>query len=379
VKIAVNTRLLVPSKMDGIGRFTYETLLRILQEHPDIDFYLIFDRKINEVLFNFPSNAKYISLAPQARHPILWIIWFEYVLKNYLNKHSFDLFLSPEGWIPPNLKCKSLAVIHDLNFAHYPENILKSHRMFLNHYFPKYAERAKRIATVSNYTKQDLIKTYSLSDDKIDIVYNGANEVFKVAASEEIHRIKTNHGLYNHYFIFIGTIHPRKNLESLFKAFDQFKSKTQQNIDLVIVGNKKWWPESLEKTFQNLTHKKSIHFLGRIDDEELSILLSGAIALTYIPVFEGFGIPILEAFQCETAVITSKVTSMPEVAGGAALLCDPFKTGEIAEAMERLSSDASLRSNLINQGSERAKHFSWDKSSTLLWESMVKTMEANGS
>lgn len=379
MKIAVNTRLLVPSKMDGIGRFAYETLLRIIRKNPTTEFHLIFDRKIEQAVFKFPSNAKIITLAPQARHPILWVIWFEIVLKNYLNKLNFDLFLSPEGWIPPNLKCKSLAVIHDLNFEHYPENIIKSHRIFLKYFFQKYARRADRIATVSEYTKQDLINTYSLANDKIDLVFNGANEAFRKATDEEIQRIRLEFELNKPYFIFIGTIHPRKNLEHLFIAFDKFKSKTKKNIDLVVVGNKKWWPKALEKRYQNLSHKSSIHFLGRMEDEKLTALLSGATALTYTPVFEGFGIPILEAFQCQTAVITSNVTSMPEVAGGAAILCDPFNIESIAEAMVKISTDKALRSRLIQLGSNRVKDFSWDKSATLLWESILKTIEVNES
>ena len=128
-----------------------------------------------------------------------------------------------------------------------------------------------------------------------------------------------------------------------------------------------------------MSHKSSIHFLGRIEDEKLTALLSGAIALTYTPVFEGFGIPILEAFQCQTAVITSNVTSMPEVAGGGAILCDPFNIESIAEAMVKISADKALRSKLIQLGSNRVKDFSWDKSATLLWESILKTIETNES
>ena len=246
MKIAVNTRLLVPAKMDGIARFSYETLQRISRAHPEVDFTLIFDRKIKKNSFDFPDNVSFTSLGPQARHPILWRIWFEFVLKRYLNQHEFDLFLSPEGWIPPQLNCPSLAVIHDLNFEHHPENILKSHRNFLTHYFPKYAERATRIATVSEYSKQDLISTYRISENKIDVVFNGANEEFK--PSEEIKQgnIRAKYGLAENYFIFIGTLHPRKNLENLFKSFDRFKEHSKADVDLVIVGNKKWWPNTLE-------------------------------------------------------------------------------------------------------------------------------------
>ena len=162
MKIAVNTRLLVPDKMDGIARFSYETLQLITQKHPEVQFTFIFDRKVDKHTFEFPSNVEFTTIGPPARHPILWYIWFEINLKQYINQHKFDLFLSPEGWVPPKLNCKSLAVIHDLNFEHHPENIIWSHRKYLLHFFPKFAQRATRIATVSEYSKQDITSTYTI-------------------------------------------------------------------------------------------------------------------------------------------------------------------------------------------------------------------------
>ena len=108
MRIAVNTRLLVPEKMDGIARFSYETLLLISKQNPDVEFVFIFDRKVKKDIFSFPNNISFVSLSPPARHPILWYIWFEIKLKNYLNRNHFDLFLSPEGWVPGSLRCKKL-------------------------------------------------------------------------------------------------------------------------------------------------------------------------------------------------------------------------------------------------------------------------------
>ncbi len=372
MKIAVNCRLLVPDKMDGIGRFTYETLQRISRQHLNCQFTFIFDRNIDKDRFNFSKNVEVVTLYPQARHPILWIIWFELRLKNFINRKQFDLFVSPEGWIPRKLNCKSLGVMHDLNFEHHPENIIYSHRKYLQHFFPKFALRSNRIATVSEYSKNDISNCYAIDKKNIDVVYNGANEIFQPLQKQQQEEARIRYSKGNPFFIFIGTLHPRKNIEHLLKAFEIFKSKTSNNIQLLIAGNRKWWPEELEEIFQQMEHKSEVCFLGRLEDEELAKVLGSAEALTYLPYFEGFGIPILEAFQAEVPVITSNVTSMPEVADGAAMLCNPKNEKEIADAMSAIIEERETRQSLIEKGRERSKYFSWDKTANLLWQSIEK-------
>jgi len=371
---AVNTRLLIPDKMDGIGRFTYETLLRISRLHPEVQFTFIFDRAIDFKRFNFPENVHFKVLPPQARHPILWMIWFEWQLKNYLNSQKFDLFISPEGWIPPNLNCKSLAVIHDLNFEHQPEHLIFSHRTFLSHFFPKYARRANRIATVSEFSKNDICETYGIEDAKIDVVYNGVNSEFAPLGEEEKSKVVQQFSKGEDYFIFVGSLHPRKNIAHLMQAFELYKANTGSKHKLLIVGNRKWWPKSMEEIYQNSPVKADILFTGRLKDAELSRVLAAALCLTYLPYFEGFGIPILEAFQSRVPVITSNVTSMPEVSKGAAILCPPKDVKEIAEAMKIVAESKNKRLEMIQKGLERAKHFSWDKTADLLWQSIEKTL-----
>ena len=373
MRIAVNTRLLVPEKMDGIGRFTFETLQRICNNNPEVKFDFIFDRKPSSE-FKFSENVRLISLSPPARHPILWVIWFEYRLRKYINSNHFDLLLSPEGWIPPNLNCPSLGVIHDLNFAHHPENIIFSHRKYLQYFFPKFANRANRIATVSEFSKKDIIETYNISPEKIDVVYNGANNIFKPISTEEKINVRATFSNEKPYFIFIGTLHPRKNIDHLLLAFDDFKSTVHSNVQLLIVGNRKWWPAKVESIYQKMKFKDNVHFLGRQSDENLAQLLASAEALTYLPYFEGFGIPILEAFQCEVPVITSAVSSMPEVAKDAALLVQPTDVRSISEKMRLIIENDELKKRLILKGVERAKDFSWDKTADLLWQSILKTL-----
>ena len=167
-----------------------------------------------------------------------------------------------------------------------------------------------------------------------------------------------------------------KNLTNLFKAFDDFKSQTESNFKLVIVGRKMWWTSEIEKTYQNLAYKSDVIFTGRLAEEELYKITAAAHALTYVPIFEGFGIPLVEAMSCGTPVITSNITSMPEVVEDAGLLVDPFAIEDITKAMITIYSDDKLRTSLIEKSLLQSKKFSWKRTGDLLWASILNTIDA---
>lgn len=374
MEIVVNTRLLLKNKLEGIGWFSYETLQRLTTAHPEHHFIFLFDRDFDED-FLFADNVTPLILSPQARHPFLFYLWFEFSVASLLNKLKPDLFISPDGYLSLNAKCRQLAVIHDLNFEHYPKDVSFLVRKYYKFFFPRFAKKATRIATVSEFSKKDLIKTYGISSDKIDVVYNGCNISF-MPVSEDIKKTtKEKYSGKADYFLFVGSLHPRKNISRLFEAFDKFKNDTSSDIKLVIVGEKYYWTSQIKNTYLNMKHKKEVVFTGRLSSAELKKVIASALALTYVPYFEGFGIPILEAMNSDTPVITSNVTSMPEVAGDAALLVDPFSVDSIAEGMYRIYSDPALRKALIEKGRKRKFDFSWDKTAGLLWKSVLKTVE----
>lgn len=373
MEIVVNTRLLIKDKLEGIGWFTYETLKRITQNHPEHHFIFLFDRDFDET-FIFADNVTPLILSPQARHPILFYLWFEHSVANFLNKYKPDLFLSPDGYLSLRAKCKQLAVIHDLNFEHYPNDLPFLVRKYYKYFFPKFAVKATRIATVSEYSKKDIEQTYAIDSQKIDIVHNGCNSLYK-SISEELKK-QTQH-IYaqdNDYFLYVGSLHPRKNIKRLFEAFEKFKSSTKSSTKLIIVGEKYYWTKEIKETYKRMNFKEDVIFTGRLSTEELKNVLGAALAMTYIPYFEGFGIPILEAMNAGIPVITSNVTSMPEVAGDAAILVDPFSVNSIADAMVYIYKDEDMRSTLIKRGFERKEKFSWDKTAELLWCSIEKTI-----
>ena len=373
MNIVVNTRLLLKDRMEGIGWFTYETLIRITKRHPEHTFYFVFDRKYDQD-FIFSGNIKPIVTGPQARHPFLFYWWFEYSIPKVLKKVKADLFISPDGYLSLRSTTPQLAVIHDLNFEHFPGDLPYIISKYYRYFFPRFAEKASRIATVSEFSKKDIQERYQIPGNKIDVVYNGVSEMFHPISLQEKTAIKEKYTQGQDYFIFIGALLPRKNLKNLFLAFEIFRKKTDFKHKLVIVGARKWWTRDIEKIFAHMKFKDEVVFVGRKSKEELNDLLAGASALTYVSYFEGFGVPILEAFRCDVPVITSNVSSMPEVAGNAALLADPFDPASIADAMQRIVSDPTVRDDLMKNASVVKKTFSWELSATLLWDSIEKIL-----
>ncbi len=372
MKIAVNTRLLLKNKLEGIGWVAYETLSRMVKDHPEVEFYFIFDRE-PDPMFIFGDNVKPIVLFPQARHPFLFIWFFEFSVTKALKKIKPDLFFSPDGYLSLRSDVPQVAQFHDLNFEHFPKDMPKIHLWHYKKYFPKFARKAKRIVTVSEFSKQDIVDCYGVDSQKIDVAYNGVNEIFKPLPETEIMEIRGKYSGGFPYFMFVGSLHPRKNLARLFSAFDRFKSYNRNDVKLVIVGEKRWWTEPIQRAYDAMSCKDDVVFVGRLSAEDLHRVTAAALASVYVSYFEGFGIPILEAFKCDTPVITSNVTSMPEVAKDAALLVDPFNEDSIAKAMIKVLDDK-VRERLIEKGRERAKDFSWDKAAEDIWNSLIKAI-----
>ena len=374
MRIAVNTRLLLKDKLEGIGWYTYETLSRIVKAHPEHDFYFIFDRPYSKE-FIFAKNVTPIVLGPPTRHPILWYIWFELRLPKLLKKHNIDLFLSTDGFLSLTSKVPSVAVIHDVNFEHHPKDLKFTHSLFYRFFFKKYAHKAKRLVTVSEYSKSDISKFYGLSEAKIDVSLNGVNSLFhQIELTEQI-KTRKQFSQGNDYFLFVGALHPRKNIKRLLMAFDLFKTETKSKNKLLIVGAKMWWNDELKEAFENLSHKEDVIFTGRKSLEDLQVLYAAAQAFCFVPYFEGFGIPIIEAMRCGCPVITSNCTAMPEVAGEAALLVDPYNIEDIKNAMITIENDPKLRADLSEKGLIHSQKFNWKSTANVLWNSIEKVLQ----
>ena len=373
MKIAVNTRLLIGNKLDGIGIFTRETMQRIVRNHPEHEFLFLFDRPYSSE-YIFSDNVTPLIVTPRVREPLTCLLWQEWQLPRILQREKADLFFSPEPMHSLRADLPRVEAIHDLNYEHQPKALPFIWRTYYRWFSKRYAKNATRLVTVSEFSQQDIVEIYDIPSDQIDVVYNGSPGNSVHLSTQEQQDVRNRYSEGTPYFYFVGTLHQRKNIAGMLKAFDCFKQTDRDDVKFVIVGRRKWWNEEMERTWKGMQYQESVIFAGRLEDAELSRVAASSIGLLYVPFFEGFGIPILEAYAAGTPVIASNVTSIPEVAGEGALLVDPHSTSEIAKAMNRLTVDVELRNRLITLGSKQCRLYTWDRTATLLWNALEKTL-----
>ncbi len=374
MKIAVNTRLLLPGKLDGIGWFTYETLSRITRDHPDVTFLFLFDRPWDRS-FLFSGNVRPLRIPPPARHPFLWYVWLQQGVRKVLEKEKPDVFFSPDGFLPLPCPVPSVPVIHDLNFFPYPKDLPLLTGAYYRRFFPRFAREASRILTVSRFSAHDIATRFSIPEEKITVAYNGISEVFSPLNDPEKRQARERFSGGHPYFVHVGSLLPRKNLPRLLQAYDLFRSRTDEEIHLVLAGREFFGNRRLRRIYQQMHHAEGVHFADHLDRQDTRLLIGGAEALLMVSYFEGFGIPVVEAMACHTPVIAARATALPEVAGGAALLVDPFSVESIAGGMIRLHRNPGLQKDLIRKGAARASFFSWDHTAGVVWNTLLKAAE----
>lgn len=372
--IAVNTRFLIKDRLEGYGYFCKEVFQILTKKYPEHQFYFLFDRPYHKE-FIFSENVYPIVVSPQARHPLLWRYWYNIKIPSVLKKIKADIFVSPDGYCSLTTKVPQCMVVHDLGFLHHPGAYRKSHVSFYKTYLTKFLQKAKIIATVSRLSKEDIISHYKIDPGKINIVYSAAKEIFQPQAIEEQSLTKEKYTSGKEFFIYVGAIHPRKNLISLLKAFSVFKKRLQSNMKLVLAGRLAWKTDEFIQLLKTYKYRDDVVLTSYLSEDELAKLMGSAYALVYPSLFEGFGVPVVEAMKCAIPAITSQQTAMQEIAKDAALYFDPDSYEDIAGKMMLIYKDENLRSKLIEKGKTVAAGYSWQHTADLLWESILKTAE----
>lgn len=373
MNIVVNTRLLLNDRLEGIGYFVREVCLRIAAHHPEHRFYFLFDRPVDPGLA-LPANVTPLVIGPQARHPVLWKIWFDWRLPQVLKKVKADVFFSPESFASLRSRVPQCIILHDLGFLHFPAAYKYSHFLFYRHYFPRFIKKARRMAAVSAFTRADAAEHYGIDAGKIDLVYSAAKRVFKPVAGTARTAIQDQYSEGKEYFIYAGAIQPRKNLVNLLKAFSLFKKRQRTNMKLVLAGRMAWKNDAFIQLLKTYKYRADVVLTGYLPEEELARLVAAAYAMVYPSVLEGFGVPVLEALQSGVPALTTQGTAMQEIAGEAALYFDASEPADIAEKMMRIYKDEPLRNALVAKGLLRAKEFGWDRTAELVWSSIMKTV-----
>lgn len=370
--VAINTRHWIPGKMEGVGRFEMNIAIQLSNQHPEVDFHWIFDRK-PPIDIELPSNVTLHNIMPKARHPLLIKWWYNISIPRLLRKIKADVFLSADNIASDRVVCKSITVIHDIFFEHSLDGLPAKYIRFYRKNTPKFIKNSDKIVTVSEFSKNDIVAKYGIAENKISIVPNGFMEHFAPLdqASIEKTREKLTNGLP--YFFVIGSLHPRKNLHRTIEAYVQFRRESKLEYPLLISGRPLWKDPSFARFDVPEKISNDIVFTGYLSDSEVGETMGSAYALLFLSLFEGFGVPVVEAFASGVPVVASNTSSIPEVASNAALLANPLYVSDIVSAMKLLTEDNTMRETLIQKGLERSKDFSWQKSASEMW-TIIKSL-----
>ncbi len=371
MKIAVNTIFLQKDRLEGYGYFVQEIFIRLAKKYPEHEFIFIFDRPFDQQ-FIFSPNIKPFVVKPAARHAFSFKYWYDIKLPLALKSIKPDILIQPYGFCSLTSYVPQILVVHDLAFKHFPKFIPKHHLYYYRAFTKKFLNKAKKVVTVSEFSKDDIIWQYQIAPEKINVIFSAAKNTFQPIdiSAKQITKEKYSDG--KEYFLFTGGIHPRKNLITLLKAFSLFKKWQRSNMKLLVAGRLAWQYEMVLEKLKTYKYRDDVVLLNYLPEEELANITASAYALVFPSLFEGFGVPVIEAMQCGIPVITSNTSCLPEISGGAALYADPINADAIATQMLQLYKDESLRNKLIEAGVLQARRYSWDKTADLFWQTITE-------
>jgi glycosyltransferase involved in cell wall biosynthesis len=367
VRVAIDARPAIFSQKTGIGYYTWHLLRTLPTVDPGTDYlaWYLNARALaggpRRLLADVPVRQRWTPIPS-------W--WFERSAERFDLPRvewfaRFDVFFAPNFVPPPTRAPRLVVTVHDLAFRRHPETAPQSTRWWLAR-IDQTLERATRIIAVSEATKRDLIELYGVEAGRVAVISHGVDgQVFHPSSPEEVERIRRRYGIDGPYLLSLGGLEPRKNLPNLVRAFARLPANDRPTLVLA-GGSVEWNPEGRDALHAALRElpadaRNGVILTGHVGEQEKVVLLGGAEALVYPSLYEGFGLPVLEAMACGTPVVTSDVSALPEIAGDAALLVDPRDPEAIASAMRRILGDEDLRRDLAERGSSRAAGFTWEE------------------
>ncbi len=355
MRIGIDARLVYYSKA-GIGQYIIHLTRGLARlDTPDDQFLLLQSRKDKTKIIQNNHFGR-TSLWTPSHHRLE-----QHALRAETAPLGLDLLHSPD-FIPPfKRNYKSVITVHDLAFLLYPQFMTRESARYYGQ-IDQAVRNTDHIIAVSEATKRDLIKLLGVPRDKITVIYEGRNPTYHQIDRQEAHTfVKKTFGLDPNFIFFISTLEPRKNIPTLLRSYRYLKDHYRHTCKLVLAGSKGWLFEEVDDTIKKLQLENDVVLLGRVHDAEVNYLYNAAGMLVYPSFYEGFGLPPLEAMNCGTPVIASKINVMPEIVGDAALLIDPHDVESLSVAMHRLLTDDTLRRELVAKGLVRAAKFSWEQ------------------
>ncbi len=366
--LGIDGRLANAPRRAGVGNFCFGLLQALPPHLQDIRLRIYLDAP---AAADFPIPPEEAEFCILPRKPL----WTQRVLGPELRRRPPSVFLSPVLQLPFRAGCRTLATIHDLAFLHHGEHFTWKRWLLARLEIHHAVRSAHRLLAVSDATKNDLMSRFRLPPERIVVTQEGVSPRFQRPEECVLRALRSRHSLTEPYIVYVGRLQPRKNIVRLIEAF---ASVIQHHPEfphlLVIAGDNGWMYGPMYEAAQASPVKDRIRFLGYVPDEDLPALIGGADALALVSLWEGFGLPVVEAMACGTAVITSNCSSLPEVAGDAALLVDPYDVADIARALERVIRDAPCRMELQQRGLTQAARFTWDATARTVMDAVRSIM-----
>lgn len=363
MRVAIDFRSTI-GQPAGIGRFTNNlvkqiALLDTRNNYVLYSFYPIKPaREIGELIKKHPNFSLKTNPVPGR---IMRYLWDYFKIPIEFSIGEVDIIHIMDFLIPKIRKAKLIVTIHDISSILFPQWHTRYTKRWVRNRIHLAKEKADRIIVDSIHTKKDLVQTLGVSEDLITVIYGGVGEQFQPIKDQEIlKRVKKRCRIRDKYLLFLGTLEPRKNIPGLIRAFHKIKNRFS-DYQLVIAGKKGWKFQEIFKTVEELKLEDRVIFTGYLPEEDIPSLYSGAELFVYPTLYEGFGFPPLEDMACGTPVITSNLSSLPEVVGEAGILIDPNDIDELSQAMESVLSDENLKRELRAKGLRQAAKFSWEK------------------
>lgn len=351
----------------GIGRYTRSLVLALARIDLTNEYTLFVphDAKDLAAVAAFPKNFR-VKRSPLNERASTFI-WqrAQLPLPIEIFTGAAEIFYSPDFVLPPTRANKKILTVHDLSFKRVPETAVPSLHWYLEGAVPRAVQRADLILADSNATRDDLIELFHAPANRVQTLYSGYDAQFHPISDErELERVRTNYKLHKPFLLHVGTIEPRKNLARLIEAFSHLPER--YDFELVIAGGRGWMYDEIYAAPQKFGVSAAVRFIGFVPDSDLPALYSLAELVAYPSLYEGFGLPVLEAMACGAAVVTSNNSSLPEVAGDAAILIDARNVQELTFAMQRVLEDSQTRDTMRQKGLTQAEKFSWQKSAEQL-------------
>lgn len=354
MKIGIDARSL-QEKGTGAGRYLANLLKYYLEIDSNNKYFLYLNRPAEGL------DARYACRVIRLPGMPFSMPWMNIRLPLALIKDKIDLLHLPFFGYPFIRPCPTVVTILDIVFEPHPEYLPPHKTAVLRAIFRHAARTAKKIIAISEFTKNEIIKYYGVKEDKVEVIYLASDPVFRrIIDSSKCEQVNRVYGITKKYILCVGAIHKRKNIERLLQAFKELKQKND-DVQLVLVGGVIWDSVDLNNLICGSGLTDSVVYLQYVPDEDLVYLYNSAEMLVYPSLYEGFGLPLVEAMACGTPVIASNATSIPEIVGEAGILFDPYNISEMSDAMATVLGDNTLKARLTDKSLKRAMKYSWLK------------------